>query len=140
MAEAIAQLKKALELLTSLPDGVARQRQELELQIALGRALIAAQGYAAPEVGETYARARALCEQLDRPPEIVPVLYGQFVHHLIKGPLRLAREIAAELLQRGEDGTDTAITVLGHRLSGETCFHLGELLAARAPGAGACPI
>src|SRR5262249_45979277 len=58
MAEAIRQLKKALELLTRLPDGVARQRQELELQIALGRALIAAQGYAAPAAGETYARAR----------------------------------------------------------------------------------
>ena len=68
MAEAIAQLRKGLELLTSLPDGASRQRQELELQIALGRALIATQGYAAPAVGETYARARALCEQLDRPP------------------------------------------------------------------------
>jgi predicted ATPase len=110
MAEAIAQLTKGLELLTGLPDSASRQRQELELRIALGRALIVAQGYAAPAVGETHARARALCEQLDRPPEIVPVLYGQWVHHLIKGPLRLAREIAAELLQRGEDGADAAVT------------------------------
>jgi hypothetical protein len=46
-------------------------------------------------VGQTYARARALCERLDRPPEIVPVLYGQFVYHLLKGPLRLARTLAA---------------------------------------------
>jgi predicted ATPase len=131
MAEAIAQLIKGLELLTSLPDSASRQRQELELQIALGRALIVAHGYAAPAVGETYARARALCEQLDRP-EIVPVLYGQWVHHVVKGLLRLAREIAAELLQRGEDGADAAITVMGHRASGITCFYLGELLAARA--------
>jgi hypothetical protein len=36
MAEAIAQLTKGLELLTSLPDSDSRQRQELELQIALG--------------------------------------------------------------------------------------------------------
>jgi hypothetical protein len=34
--------------------------QELELQIALGRALLVAHGYAAPAVGKTYARARAL--------------------------------------------------------------------------------
>ena len=85
MAEAIAQLTKGLELLASLPDGASRQRQELELQIALGRALIATQGYAAPAVGETYARARALCERLDRPPELVQVVYGQWVHHLLKG-------------------------------------------------------
>jgi hypothetical protein len=120
-----------LGLLTSLPGSASRQRQELELRIALGRALTVTQGYAAPAVGETYARSRALCEQLDRPPEIVPVLYGQFVHYLIKGPLRLAREIAADLLQRGEDGADVAITVMGLRLSGMTCFLLGEFLAAR---------
>jgi class 3 adenylate cyclase/predicted ATPase len=131
MAEAITQLKKALELLTSLPDGVARQQQELELHIALGRALIAAQGYAAPAAGETYARARALCEQLDRPPEIVPVLYGQCAQYISKGRLRRAREIAAELLQVGEEGGIVAITVLGHRLSGAACFNLGEFLTAR---------
>jgi predicted ATPase len=132
MVEAIAQLTKGLDLLTSLPDAAPRWRQELELQIALGRALATTQSYAAPAVGETYARARALCEQLDRPPEIVPVLFGQFLHHLVKGPLRLAREIAAELLQRGEDGAVVAITVLGHRLSGQACFHLGEFSASRA--------
>src|SRR5215472_9444661 len=132
MAEAIAQLTKGLELLTSLPDSISHHRQELELQIALGRALIVAQGYAAPAVGETYARARTLCEQLDRPPEILPVLYGQFVYHLVKGPLRLAREIAADLLQRGEDGADAAITATAHRFSAMTCFHLGEFLASRA--------
>src|SRR5262249_36793692 len=60
MTEAIAQLTKGLELLTSLPDSVSRQRQELELRIALGRALTVTQGFAAAAVGETYARARAL--------------------------------------------------------------------------------
>jgi class 3 adenylate cyclase/predicted ATPase len=132
MAEAIAQLTKGLELLTSLPDAASRQRQELELQIALGRALTVAHGYAAPAVGETYARAHALCERLDQPPEIVPVLYGQCVYHLLRGQLSPAREIAADLLQRGEDGADVAMTVMGDRLSGQTCFYLGEFLAARA--------
>jgi hypothetical protein len=42
-----------------------------------------------------------------------------------------AREIAADLLQRGEDGADVAMTVMGHRLSGQSCFYLGEFLAAR---------
>jgi hypothetical protein len=104
MAEAIAQLAKGLELLTGLPDSASRQRHELELQIALGRALIVAHGYAAQVVGETYARARALCERLDQPPEIVPVMYGQWVYHLLRGPLPLARALATDLLQRGEDG------------------------------------
>jgi class 3 adenylate cyclase/predicted ATPase len=132
MAEAIAQLRKGLELLTSTPDGASRQRQELEMQIALGRALVASHGYAAPAVGETYARARAVCEQLDRPPELAPVLYGQCAHYIGKGLLRRAREVAADLLQLGDDGAVAAISVLGHRLSASPCFHLGEFLAARA--------
>jgi predicted ATPase len=132
MAEAITQLTKGLELLTSLPEGFSRQRQELQLQIALGQALATTQGYAAPAVGEIYARARALCEQLGRPPEIVPVLYGQCLNHLVKGPLPLAREIAADLLQRGKDGADVPITMMGHRLSGSACFYLGEFVTSRA--------
>ncbi|SUS05938.1 SAM domain (Sterile alpha motif) [uncultured Defluviicoccus sp.] len=132
MAEATAQLKKGLELLTSLPDSASRQRRELELQIGLGRVLIGTRGFAAAEVGETYARARALCKQLSRPPQIVPVLYGQWVHHLLKGPLRVARELAADMLQLGEDTSNAAVTGVGHRLTGATCFQLGEFLASRA--------
>ena len=44
-----------------------RQQQELDLQIALGSALTATKGHSAAEVGETFARARALAEQMDRP-------------------------------------------------------------------------
>jgi len=47
------------------PDGPGRQQLELDLQLALGNALIAAKGFSAPEVGSTYARARALAEQKD---------------------------------------------------------------------------
>jgi class 3 adenylate cyclase/predicted ATPase len=131
MAEVIAQLTKGLELLKSLPDAAPRWRQELELQIARGRALMVTQGYAAPAVGETYARARELCERLDSPPEIVPVLWGQYVYCLVRGQLHLAQTLAADLLLRGEQSADEAITAMGRRTSGVTCVHLGELLTAR---------
>ena len=70
MTEAVAQLRKGLNLLSGMPDDVARQEQELDLQIKLGHALSAAKGYAAPKVGEAFARARRLCEQLNRPPKL----------------------------------------------------------------------
>src|SRR5262249_9816801 len=81
--------------------------------------------------GETYARARALCEQLDRPPQIVPVLYGQWAYHLLQGSLRQAREIAVELLQLGEKSEDAALAAMGPRLRGMICVQLGEVLAGR---------
>jgi predicted ATPase len=63
-SEAIQHLTRGLELLTTLPDTPVRAQQELELQIALGPALMATKGQAAPEVEQTYARARALCVQI----------------------------------------------------------------------------
>ena len=44
-----------------------RSQQELTLQITLGASLIATKGYGAPEVGQTYTRARQLCQHLEDP-------------------------------------------------------------------------
>ena len=41
-----------------------------------GPALIATKGYAAPEVEQTYARARELCQQVGETPQLFPVLQG----------------------------------------------------------------
>src|SRR5262249_40591816 len=64
MMEAVAQLKKGLSLLDGLADNRLRHQRELELQIVLGPALIATKGWSAPDVGETFTRARGLAEQL----------------------------------------------------------------------------
>ena len=45
MTEAVAQLRKGLDVLAGLPDGPWRQQQELDLQTALGSALAATKGY-----------------------------------------------------------------------------------------------
>ena len=48
--EAISHLARGLELLEASPDSPERVQRELELQLALGSALMATKGYAAPEV------------------------------------------------------------------------------------------
>ena len=132
MTEAVAQLNKGLELLTNLPDDAARQRQEFELLIALGKSLMVAKGYASPEVGQTYARAVAICEQLGYSPKIgLPAVNGRWAYHIMKGELRPARALATDILRRAENDGDGAVTVLGHRSSGIACFHLGELSISR---------
>jgi predicted ATPase len=70
--EAIQHLTTGLELLATLPETPARAQQELDLQIALGPALSATKGMAAPEVEQTYARARALCAQIGETPQLFP--------------------------------------------------------------------
>ncbi len=63
--EAIRHFGKALELISSLPDGEARKRQELALQINLGPVYMAVKGFGAAEAGAAYARARDLAKELD---------------------------------------------------------------------------
>src|SRR5205807_395785 len=69
-AEAIAHLTKGLELLQTLPETPECTQREVDIYIALGASLIATKGYAAPEVGQTYTRARQLCQQLDDPHQL----------------------------------------------------------------------
>ena len=71
MGEAAAQFQKGLDQLAALPDRPERQRQELEFCSALGAALMAVKGFAAPETGHVYARARGLWEQLGFPSEFL---------------------------------------------------------------------
>src|SRR4029078_11920318 len=56
--EAVALSRRGLDLLGKLPDGLERAEQELCLQLTLGVPLIATEGYAAPEVGSVYLKAR----------------------------------------------------------------------------------
>jgi class 3 adenylate cyclase/predicted ATPase len=137
-AEAIAQLKRGLEQVESLPGGLKRASLELDLQTALGGALIAARGFAAPETGEAYAQARELCRQLGQPPQLFRVLYGQFAFHLVRAELDQSLAIAKELLRAAQDQHQTAPLVIGHRAVGIASFHRGELDPARLHLEQAC--
>jgi hypothetical protein len=58
--EAIAQLRRGLGLLESLPDTLERSRLELDLHIPLISALVGARGHAHAEVSAASDRARQL--------------------------------------------------------------------------------
>src|SRR5262249_47773450 len=62
--EAVATLTKGLALLATLPESPARAQHALTLLLRLGPRLMAAQGYAVPDVGETYTRALTLAQQM----------------------------------------------------------------------------
>jgi predicted ATPase len=131
-AEAVAQLTQGVELLQQLPDDAERRWWELDLQVALGSAMIAAKGYAAPETAAAYARAYELCRGVGAVRRLFPVLFGRYVTHLLGGRLALAREAAAESLRLSERQDDDAGTLASsHRSVGTASFALGDLSAAR---------
>jgi DNA-binding response OmpR family regulator/class 3 adenylate cyclase/predicted ATPase len=130
MTEAVAQLRHGLDLLSGAPQTEGRERLELDLQLALARAMMATQGYAALAVGEAYARARELCLHLDRPPQFVAVLYGQFLHSFMRAELPKASDLAQEMLRLGETLNNPPLTVMGRRLVGVTALAQGDFAAA----------
>ena len=132
MTEAVAQLRKGLDILAGLPDEAARQEQELDLQIALGHALDTTKGLAAVEAGEAYARARRLCERVNRPAQLGLVLYGQYLFRIVRGELEQAEHHAGELRRLGEAHNDAMWKCFGAQLSGNICFYLGKLTDVRA--------
>jgi predicted ATPase len=131
MTEAVAHLGKGVDVLSGMPDRGARWQQELNLLITFGHALLATKGFAAPEPGEAYARARQLCEQMNRPAQLGEVLVGQFVLRLIRGDLGLAELHAEEMRQLGEAQNDAMWKCLGLNRSGTACVWLGKFIDAR---------
>jgi predicted ATPase len=131
MTEAVAQLRKGLDVLAGLPDGFWRRQQELDLQIALRPALAATKGHAAADVGEALARARALAEQINRPEYLMPLLYGQWAFHVVRSEHKLALSLAEQMERIGEVRNDVAAQLLGRRTRGVICLYLGDFVAAR---------
>jgi predicted ATPase/class 3 adenylate cyclase len=131
-AEAIAQLRKALEILASLPATDEHVQQELVLQLALGAPLMAMKGYSAPEVGQALGRARALCRRIGETLRLFPVLWGLWVFYVVRTEFGVAQELAAECLELARQAGDPGLLLEAHVSLGTTLFYVPDHASARA--------
>jgi class 3 adenylate cyclase/tetratricopeptide (TPR) repeat protein len=132
MAEAAAQYQKGLDQLALLSDTPERRQEALELCSGLGAALLVVKGYAAPETGQAYGRARELWEQLGSPLEFLRVPYGQSVYHVYRGEYDLALHLDEDLLRLSRQRKDTAGLILGHHSLGRDLFLVGDFTSSRS--------
>jgi predicted ATPase len=128
--EAVKHLTKGVELLATLPETPARMQQELDLQIALGAALFATKASSALEVGQTYARAQELCEQIDDTPQIFPALRGLGRFYQGRGALQTARALGERLVRLAQRDATPRICLEAHEALGSNLFYLGEYVTA----------
>jgi class 3 adenylate cyclase/tetratricopeptide (TPR) repeat protein len=112
--EATLHLKRALDLLATQPYSPARDREELDLQVELGSATMASQGWASPEGARCYARARQLCLTVGDERELFPILWGFWMIHNQRSELSERRATAAELLAIAERHGDPAMLLQAH--------------------------
>jgi predicted ATPase/class 3 adenylate cyclase len=131
-AEAIAYFTQGLDLVPRLPAVPERMRRELRLLLGLGPALAETKGFGAAEVGTTYARARALGEQVGEPIELFQALWGLWLHSAGgRGGYEAARRIAEELLALSTRLGDPALLLEAHHALCGNMLFLGDPQAAR---------
>jgi predicted ATPase len=129
--EAISHFNDGLKLLETLEASPKRDTLELELLGPLGTAYIASRGYAAPEVGPVFDRARALCEQAGQTPQLFAMMWGNFAFHIVRGDFRVCAELADEAMAFAERLNDPGILMEALFLKGLTRLYRGDFAGAR---------
>jgi class 3 adenylate cyclase/tetratricopeptide (TPR) repeat protein len=129
--EAIGHYRNALQLLRALPDTPERNKEEIEIQLALGIPLIAVQGYPAAETREVFARARALCLKLNSPAEYFQALFGLWGHSWMGGKNEEALSMADEFLSKSQELSDSIVSMVAHRVMGSTLLTVGDFQQSR---------
>ena len=92
-----------------------RFQREVDMLIALGASLRAMKGTGALEVGETYRRARHLCQHLEDPHQLFPVLHGLWNYYFVRAELQTAHTLGEQLLTLAQQVQDAAMLVAAHR-------------------------
>ena len=129
-SEAIAQFRKALDILALLPDDPHWERAEMNIQMALGSAL-STMGWAASEKELAYARARELAERLGEGARIFQALWHLGEVHASRGEPRSGYELGEECLRIATATGDPGLLLGAHHLIGELLFWLGSIVEGR---------
>src|SRR5262245_41241321 len=129
-SETIVLARRGLEMLKTLPESPELIRQELNLQVTLGQSLATTQGWATPEVAQSYRRAREISKQAGESQEFFSALYGLSWYYVIRGELSNACEVSEELLRLALKEQDSDRTIAAHFTMGASLHLMGELAPA----------
>ncbi|HEX8135284.1 MAG TPA: BTAD domain-containing putative transcriptional regulator, partial [Actinomycetes bacterium] len=129
--QAEQQLRRALQLLGSLPPSAEHTRQELGVQVQLGNLLGQLSSPGAPEAAAVFARAAELATEAANDPAALPALAGVHAGYTIRAEHDRARALAERVLDGAQRSGDPQALLAGHVLLGHTLAAQGELLAAR---------
>ncbi len=129
-SEAAALARRGLSVIQPAPQTLERNEIEFSLQLALGNALLVVLGYGAPEVREVYERANDFCHRVGGRAQLLPILYGLWISHLIRGELEQALGFGKDFLNLAEQVQSPA-RIVGERMVGCPLFYLGQLTQAR---------
>ncbi|MGD2115410.1 MAG: AAA family ATPase, partial [Acidobacteriota bacterium] len=126
LQEAVNHVQAGLELIDKTPEGPERDQQELMLHTLQGPALLALKGWASPELGACFRRARELCRTIEASPQVFQVLRGLWTHHMVSARLREALEMSDSLWEIAEHEESDDLRLEAHASYCDTLFWYGD--------------
>jgi len=129
--EAIAHLRRGIAAAAEMPPGADRIDLQIDLQMALATASIAAQGYAAAETEHAYFEAHRLLEGRRDDLRQIATIYGLFVTRWNLARLTESVGFAQELLSRDRGPNAAVALCVGHRSLAVAYNPMGRFSAAR---------
>src|SRR6516164_8893912 len=130
-AEAVKHLRQGIELTRSLAPSPERVRKELDFYLALGPAMAATEGDAAPETLRVFSHARELLGDGGTLTEQMTVLWGAYLAHSMRAEHTAARDVAHQCLVLAAHHEHPGMSALANRFMGQTLHFMGAFVQAR---------
>jgi class 3 adenylate cyclase/predicted ATPase len=130
-AEAVKHLRRGIELTQSQAPSPERVRKELDFYLALGPAVAATEGDAAPETLKVFSHARDLLGDGGTLTEQMTVLWGGYLAHSIRAEHTAALEVARQCLRFAARHEHPGMSALANRFIGQTLHFMGAFVDAR---------
>ena len=127
--EAIRLLRRAVELVDTLPESVQRDERELEIRVSLAGPLMAVRGYGAPEALQNGSRLRELCNRLEPSLTVGLALSSQSHNLSVRASYADMEDVSRELVRVADKLNDGALRVLGGYGLGYARTWVGRLTA-----------
>jgi predicted ATPase len=129
--EAIRHFEHGLATLAGLAEGPARDRREIELQLARGPSLFTVGGFTSTEAAQAYTRARELAQRQGDPRQLFMAVNGLWQSANGAGQILDCRRLSGLLQQLTADNADLELRLQAHHSAWATCLFAGEPAAAR---------
>jgi TOMM system kinase/cyclase fusion protein len=130
--EAIGHAQQAIAWLTDIEDEKQRAELELGFQAIIAPALFGTRGHGDREFGALARRSLRLISVVGDSPQVLPALWGVWVHHYVRSEFARALPLAENYLERAHRIGDSDGLVIGHSIVASTLFYLGRFADARA--------
>lgn len=124
--EALRHYRHGLDLLNSLPASMEKQELELQIQIAVGAALLSIRNYSDPDVAHTYQRAYEICRDLGTRAELFHALKALSSYYALCGDIRTGLDIGKRLMDLANETGDDTQLVIAHNNRGINLLFAGK--------------